>query len=304
MCVQAIKEGIILKGIGGLYFVYSEGDIYECNVRGIFRKDKFKPLPGDKVEMTECDDVGKKATISSFFTRKNRFYRPDVANIDKLIIVIASKKPAADFMLVDKMLITAFMNEVEPILIINKSDQDSSFAQDIYNCYSKAIKCIVANSVDGVGINDIKSEIDGYTCVLAGQSGVGKSTLLNQMLGMKAMQTGDLSNKTDRGRHTTRHSEIFIPEQGVFTDKTLIIDSPGFSMYDIEMIPPEDLSNYYPEMYNMKNGSCRFQDCSHTGEPGCVVRQALDRGEFSPARYQRYVEIYNELIIKDKNKYK
>ena len=302
--MQAIKEGIILKGIGGLYFVYSEGNIYECNFRGIFRKEKFKPLPGDRVEITECDDIGKKATISSFFTRKNRFYRPDVANIDKLIIVIASKKPAADFMLVDKMLITAFMNNVEPVLIINKSDQDCTFAQNVFTCYSKAVKCIVANNVDGTGIDEIKGEIEGFTCVLAGQSGVGKSTLLNHMLGIKAMQTGDLSNKTDRGRHTTRHSEIFIPEQGVFADKTLIIDSPGFSMYDIEMIPPEDLSNYYPEMYNIKNGSCRFQDCSHTGEPGCVVVDTLERGDLSSDRYRRYVEIYNELVIKNKNKYK
>ena len=302
--MQTTRQGIILKGIGGLYFVYSDNEVYECNVRGIFRKEKLKPLPGDRVALEECDDIAKKATISSFFPRKNRFYRPDVANIDKLIIVVASQKPVADFMLVDKMLITAFMNDVEPVLIINKSDQDSEAATQIFKDYSNAVQCVITSGATGAGVDDVKRIIEGYTCVLAGQSGVGKSTLLNEMLDMQVMETGELSDKTHRGKHTTRHSEIFIPKEGIFSQSTLIIDSPGFSMYDIEMIPPGDLSNYYPEMYNIRNGSCKFPDCSHTGEPECVVKKALEQGAMALSRYQRYVEIYNELVIKDKNKYK
>lgn len=302
--MQTNKQGIILKGIGGLYFVYTDYGIYECSVRGIFRKDKFKPLPGDKVNIEECDDIAKKATISSFFERKNRFFRPDVANIDKLIIVISAGKPAADFMLVDKMLITAFQNNVEPILVINKSDQNGENAQQIFTEYTKAIKCMITSGVNHDGVDELKEIIEGHTCVFAGQSGVGKSTLLNSLLGVKAMETGELSSKTNRGKHTTRHSELFIPEEGLFTKPTLVIDSPGFSMYDIEMIPPEDLSNYYPEMYNTKNGSCRFIDCSHTGEPGCIINEMLRQGLIAPARYARYVSIYNELVVKEKNKYK
>lgn len=299
-----ILKGTILKGIGGLYHVYGEdtGLIYQCSARGIFRKNDTKPLIGDAVQIGEIDPARRTAAIIKIEERKNELRRPTVANVDKLLFVAASVNPKPDLLLLDKMIITAERSNIEFLFMINKSDQDLSAAEELYAQYAPAVKCFITSAGQPESILPVKNEIAGTRTVIAGQSGAGKSTFINTIAGCCLMDTGGLSKKTDRGRHTTRHAELFMVAEG-FERPAFIIDSPGFSMLTVETMEPQHLQEYYPEMYNNKR-PCKFMDCCHTGEPGCFVQDLLASGKIHPERYVRYVRIYKELAENYKNRYR
>lgn len=299
MCMMT--DGVIIKGIGGLYSVKNRDGIYSCNARGIFRKDAQKPMIGDYVKLAEIDCDSMTAVIDEILPRKNSLIRPAVANVDRIVLVIASTAPAPDLLLVDKLLISASYKEIPVVLVINKSDQDNAVAENMFQVYKDCTeKCIMTSAVTSVGIDNLFSVVGNGISVLAGQSGAGKTTLSGMLLGDLGMKTGALSKKTDRGKHTTRHSEIF-PVPGC--DDAYIIDSPGFSLFELTGIESSELSYYYPEFTGCSD-NCRFMDCSHTGEPGCIADNLLEDGTFDKGRYERYVYLYKELKEKEKNKYK
>lgn len=297
-------KGIILKGVGGLYSVWVEnsGRVYQCTARGIFRKDAKKPLIGDNVTLSEIDEKNETAAIVEIAPRKSELRRPAVANVDKLIFTAASSNPKPDLLLLDKLIVSAEIMGIEFVLMISKSDQDMEYAEEIVEQYSPAVKCFITSAQNKESFLPVVKYIEGSTTVIAGQSGAGKSTFINSIAGKEVMYTGDLSEKTGRGKHTTRHSELFnVTEK--FGKPTFIIDSPGFSMLEADNMEPNCLQKYYPEMYN-NEGFCRFQDCSHTGEPGCFTTELIATGKMHPARLERYAQIYKELSEKYKNRYK
>ena len=293
-----MNRGIIIKGLGGLYTASVEGRLFSCPARGIFRKDGIKPMIGDKVVLEEINEEEMTAVISEILPRKNQLLRPAVANVDHIVIVIATCSPAPDMLLVDKLILSAEEKHIPVTLAVNKTDQSPEDAEKICKEYKNAVAHVVeTRATEGKGIDNLKKLMNDKISVMVGQSGAGKSSLINFLLGEDVSETGGLSRKTDRGRHTTRHNEMFI------TDFGFIIDSPGFSLLEQDEREPLELQNLYPEIYNNR-GECYFQDCSHTGEPKCFVTDLLERGIFSEGRYERYKILYKELVEKEKNKYK
>lgn len=292
------ESGVIIKGVGGLYTVIYHGQPYICPARGIFRKDSTKPMIGDLVALSELDGSKQQAVIHSIFPRKNQMVRPAVANVDLVVLVMATRSPAPDLLLIDKLLLSAAQKEIAVAMVINKTDQAPSLADSWYEEYRCAVPHILRTCTrDGSGLAELKELMTGKIAVMAGQSGAGKSSLLNLLMGTCVMETGTLSSKTHRGRHTTRHNEMFMTKDG------FIIDSPGFSLFEMEELCPLTLQNFYPEIYNNK-GSCFYPDCSHTGEPKCFVPALVQQGLFSQGRYRRYQLLYRELKEREKNKYK
>ncbi len=298
---MAADQGTIIKGVGGLYTVYCGGTLYQCSARGIFRKNAVKPLIGDQVVLSDMNPAEKTAAIHQILPRSNALIRPAVANVDQIVLMIAAVSPQPDLLLVDRLLATARLKRIETVLLINKADQDEKKAEALLREYRDAVKCYVICAAEHRGIELLKPDLAGKCTVFAGQSGAGKSTVLNLILGTNVMETGGLSQKTQRGRHTTRHAELFFVSGG--DRPTFLIDSPGFSLFSLNAIAPRDLSNLYPEVYN-NNGFCRFPDCSHTGEPGCFVAELVKNGIFPQGRYERYLVLYRELAEMEKNKYR
>lgn len=296
-----MTKGVITKGIGGLYSVKTSDGVYMCNARGIFRKDSQKPMIGDYVVLDEIESKDMTAVIDQILPRKNFLIRPAVANVDRIVLVIASTAPFPDLLLVDKLLVSARSKDIPVVLVVNKSDQDRLVAESICSVYSSCTeKCLMTCAVEKEGILQLYDVIGNGISVFVGQSGAGKTTLSGVLLGDSEMKIGTLSKKTDRGRHTTRHSEIFsVPG----FDEAYIIDSPGFSLFELTDIESSEIHSYYPEFSDCED-SCRFMDCSHTGEPDCVVEALLMSGKFDKGRYERYVYLYKELKEKEKNKYK
>lgn len=294
-----MKEAVIVKGVGGLYTVRKNGKTYTCRARGIFRKEAKTPVIGDYVEISEINEEKMEAVIDDVYERRNTLVRPSVANVDQVAIVIAPASPKPDFLLMDKLIVTALYKNISPILVINKSDQGMSICEKIRDEYKHALDNIVLTcAVTGEGISELKNLLKDKITVMCGQSGVGKSTLLNSILENQVMETGDISEKTKRGKHTTRHSEMF----SLKDMEGYVIDSPGFSMYELGELAPIELQKYYPELTGKT--CCKFQDCSHTGEIGCMVDELIEEGLFTMDRYDRYKRIYDELKEKELNKYK
>ncbi|MBQ8828076.1 MAG: ribosome small subunit-dependent GTPase A [Clostridia bacterium] len=300
MCTRMIN-GTIIKGVGGLYSVNSPQGVFSCKARGIFRKDSFKPMIGDRVILDEINFDEMTAVIDKIEPRRNYLIRPAVANVDRVVLVIASMAPAPDLLLVDKMIAAARMKNIDVILVVNKIDQNSSYAEKIYRAYKSCTEgCILTCAEDGSGVDILSDFISSGISVLAGQSGAGKSTLSKIILGDTGLKTGELSRKTERGRHTTRHSEMFKVKG--FED-AYVIDSPGFSLFDLFGVESGELQMLYPEITSC-DGSCRFMDCTHTGEPDCAVYEIVKNGVFDNGRYERYTALYKELKEKERNKYK
>lgn len=276
--------GTIIKGIGGFYYVKASGKVYECKARGVFRKQKITPMIGDRVEI---ELIGEKGSIAKILPRSSFLVRPSVANVDTMMLVVAAASPEPNLFLIDKMLVNAEINNIEPAVCINKTD--IARREDIAEIYSKAgykVFCVSAEKHEGTA--ELMDYLKGKTTAFAGLSGVGKSSLLN-IITDDDLETGSVSEKIQRGKHTTRHVELFEMKNGGF-----VLDTPGFSSLEVEGIKAEDLWQYFPEMANSQN-KCRFRGCSHINEPDCFVKEKVESGEMASSRYESYIELYNKL---------
>ena len=279
-------QGIIFKGIGGFYYVKAENNlIYECKARGIFRKEKIKPMIGDRVEIEIIDEAH--GNIEKIMERKSQLIRPPVSNIDLLVVVIATTNPEPDFYFIDKLLVMAESRGIKPSLCVNKTDISSSEKiKEIYKNtgYPVFEACAKENNLpDG-----LYNYLEGKTTAFAGLSGVGKSSLLNLLVD-DDLETGAISDKIQRGKHTTRHVELFELKNGGY-----VLDTPGFSSFEAEIMTPQELSDYFPEMSEFKYG-CRFSGCAHINEPDCIVKNAVKDGFISQSRYESYCKMYDTL---------
>ena len=283
-------NGTIVKGIGGFYYVKTAGgEIYECRARGVFRKENIKPYIGDVVEISVENGKG---SVDKILPRRNCLIRPPVANIDLLVIVAAAASPEPNMMLIDKLLINSEINGIKPVICINKTDVKSDEAiRSIYE--NSGYPIVSVSAYEDRGFDEIIPYIKGKTSALAGLSGVGKSTILN-ILTDTVQETGSVSDKIQRGRHTTRHVELLDLKCGGY-----VLDTPGFSSFEVCDIKAGDLYRYFPEMADIGD-NCRFKGCSHINEPDCAVKQLLSEGKLHSSRYESYTEIYNQLkIIKE-----
>ena len=291
-------QGKIIKGIAGFYYVHVvEFGVYECKAKGVFRKEKIKPLVGDNVEIEILDESEKKGNIVKILPRQNELIRPAVANIDQALLVFAITKPNPHFNLLDRFLIMMRYQGVPVTICFNKADiaagEQLAELKEIYAGCGSRVLFTSAKKEEGIDL--LREELRGKTAAVAGPSGVGKSSLINLLQPEASMETGAISRKIERGRHTTRHSEIIPVEPG-----TYIMDTPGFSSLSIPGFEKEDLSDCYPEFVPLAP-YCRFAGCSHISEPDCRVKEALAEGKIHPVRYENYKLLYEEL--KDQKKY-
>lgn len=277
-------DGLLTKGIGGFYYVETENGCYECKARGIFRKNEIVPTVGDRVEISVISEEKKKGSLDKIYERKNLLIRPSVSNVDHFIIVAPSKSPDFDTFFVDKLLVFCELYEIEPLIVINKSDLDEGAQYgSLYEGVGYPV--VYTSTVTGEGISEVKEAIRGGINVFAGFSGAGKSSLLNLLIENADLKTGEISKLT-RGRHTTRHSELF-----EIAPHTYVADTPGFSSLEIDFAI-DRLDLLFPEF---REAVCQFKGCSHTKEKGCGVLELLEQGEIAPSRYESYRAIYEKI---------
>ncbi len=290
-------QGTILKGVGSFYTVLcDDGTAYTCKARGKFRVDKVTPLPGDRVEFEISAE--REGYMLAILPRKNAFTRPAVVNVDQLVIVMAASAPKPDLLLTDRLLLDCERRGVTPILVLNKCDErDETLLEDICAQYAPTgYRLIVASAHEGDGLDALKNALFNKVSCFTGQSAVGKTSLLNALLPELALPVGDLSKKTERGRHTTRHAEL-VPAYG-----GAVADTPGFSLLEMSELEPAELCLFYPEMKEHA-GECYFTACLHITEPDCAVKSLLDTNGLSRGRYERYCELTKELIEMRKHRY-
>ena len=285
-------QGKIVKGISGFYYVHVVGPgIYECKAKGVFRNRKVKPLVGDNVEIVVLDEEKHLGNVEEILPRKNELIRPAVSNIDMALVIFAAAKPNPNFNLLDRFLCMMEYQKVPVTICFNKCDLVSEEEKEnLQKIYAPAGYDILFTSVKtGENIDRLKALLAEKTTTVAGPSGVGKSSLINELQTDVRMQTGAISDKIGRGKHTTRHSEIISIGQD-----TYIMDTPGFSSMDLPGFEKEDLWTCYPEFVPYEP-ECRFIGCSHIGEPDCGVKNALAEGKISRVRYDNYVMLYDEM---------
>ena len=285
-------QGKIVKGISGFYYVYVEGTgIYECKAKGAFRKQKMKPLVGDNAEIVSIDEEDRIGNVVEILERKNELIRPAVANVDMALVIFATKKPQPNFNLLDRFLCMMEYQKVPVTICFNKADMVSQQEKQELRAINEpaGYNIIFTSAKENQGIEELRALLEGKTTTVAGPSGVGKSSLVNCLQDNIQMETGKISSKIDRGKHTTRHSEI-IP----ICDGTYIVDTPGFSSMDVPGFEKEDLWTCYPDFAEYEP-YCRFQGCSHINEPDCGVKDALKQGKISRIRYDNYILLYEEL---------
>lgn len=285
-------QGKIMKGIAGFYYVHVAGTgIFECKAKGIFRKEKIKPLVGDNVEMELLNMQDMTGNITAILPRKNELIRPAVANVDQALVIFAADKPKPNLNLLDRFLITMEQRLVETVICFNKQDlvtvQEASRLRQIYEPCGYQVLTVSAREQEG--LNQVQEVLAGKTTTVAGPSGVGKSSLINLLSPEADMETGILSEKIDRGKHTTRHSQLLYIDKG-----TYIMDTPGFSSLYLTGVEAAELKYYFRE-FESYEPFCRFQGCSHIHEPDCAVKTALAEEKISPIRYENYTMLYEEL---------
>lgn len=284
-----MENGIIIKGIGGFYYVEAADTVYECKARGIFRKNKLTPYVGDHVNISL--DLNGSCTIEEILPRKNYLIRPPISNIDQLIIVVSVCDPVPSTLIIDKIIAAAEDKEIEPIVVISKSDlQDSVWLREIYE--KTGIPFHTISSATGEGISTIQKLLNGKITAFTGNSGVGKSSLLNCINADFHLQTGETSQKLGRGKHTTRQVDLL-----KLSDGTYVADTPGFSSISIErydVIKRENLQYCFREFAPYLT-QCKFASCSHTCEKGCAVIEAVKDGIISESRHESYITMYNEV---------
>lgn len=291
-------KGKIIKGIGGFYYIHDGiGTVYECRAKGKFRNQKLKPLVGDDVEMDIIDTEKRTGNVSRILPRQNDLIRPAVANVDQALLVFSVTSPEPNFNLMDRFLIMMEQQGLPVILCFNKTDlateEEINKCLDIYRHAGYPVEQISVAKEEG--LERIRDLLRGKTTVLAGPSGVGKSSLMNYLNPSASMETGEISQKIQRGKHTTRHSELFYLEPGTF-----LMDTPGFTSLSVFTTEEREIRDWYPEFRNHMDG-CRFLDCVHVGEKDCGVKEAVNSGEISQIRYENYLQIYQE--VKNTRKY-
>lgn len=281
-------EGLIIKGIGGFYYVEAAAEIYECKAKGIFRKEKITPCAGDRV-VIEVRENGQN-TIEEILERENILSRPPVANLKKLFIVSSTCEPNPSTLIIDRLTVIAEKNGIEPVVVFTKNDLKS--ADELISVYRLAgIKCYAVSCVTGEGVEDVKKEITDGISAFTGNTGVGKSSLLNAIDPSLVRSTGEISTKLGRGRHTTRQVELYRIEDAY------VADTPGFSSLDFEsgeVILKDDIQFYFKEFKDYI-GTCRFTSCSHTGDKGCSITAAVEDGKISRSRHDSYKMLYDEV---------
>lgn len=283
-----IYDGKIIKGIGGFYYVEAANAVYECKARGLFRKEKITPLCGDFVKISVNE--GAENTIDEIMPRRNFLSRPPLANIDNLIIVASTQKPRPSALIIDKLIAVAEFKDIEPIIVVTKSDLSSS--QEMVQAYKKAgFTAISVSNETGEGVDEVKAVLKGKTSAFTGNSGVGKTTLLNKIAPDLNLKTGTISDKLGRGRHTTREAQLFSVAGGY------IVDTPGFSSLELpqsDIIKKDELAYCFRE-FREYLGKCKFSTCSHICDKGCKICEAVENGEIGKARHESYVAMYNEV---------
>lgn len=288
--------GKIIKGIAGFYYVYTTLGIVECKAKGSFRNRNIKPLVGDNVEVDIVDSDLLKGNIIDILDRKNSIIRPSSANVDQAMIIFAIVKPDPNYNLLDKFLIYMQQMHIDTVVCFNKTDIATK--EDIESLRSAYEGCgcqvIFVSGANKEGLDTINRVLKGKTTVVAGPSGVGKSTIINALYPEANMQTGEISRKIERGKHTTRHAELF-----ALNDDTFIMDTPGFTSLTINNIEKEDLWRYYPE-FEQYEVECKFGGCSHISEPICGVKNAVDKGLISSIRYNDYKILYEDIKLQKK----
>lgn len=283
--------GKIIKGIAGFYYVHvPKKGVFECKAKGIFRNKNIKPLIGDNVEIDIIDLEEKIGNIIKINERSNQLIRPTVANIDQAIIVFSVDNPKPNLNLLDRFLIATEKEDINSIVCFNKVDLDKEEAKTYENIYTKAGYKVFQTSIKlNIGIDSLKETLYDKTSVFAGPSGVGKSSLLNMLDAEIELETGEVSHKIKRGKHTTRHAELIS-----FHDDSYVVDTPGFSSLSLDEIEENDLKNYFKEFVKYES-DCRFYGCNHLSEPDCKVKEAIENNEISKSRYNSYKLIYDEL---------
>lgn len=281
-----------MKGIAGFYYVDVVGaGIYECKAKGIFRKEKQKPLVGDDVKIHILEDEDMKAHIVEIEDRKNDLIRPLVANVDQAMVVFAITKPKPHFNLLDRFLVMMEQKDIPVVLIFNKLDiatqEEVDKTRGVYEKSGYTVLFVSAQTQEG--LEELRGTLDEKTTVIAGPSGVGKSSIINILNPEACMETGEISTKIERGKHTTRHSELFIVNEGSY-----IMDTPGFSSLYVNDFEKEELRFFFPELQDHE-GDCKFNGCNHIHEPKCAVKDAVEAGEIHETRYESYLGMYKEL---------
>lgn len=289
-------QGKIIRGIGGFYYVHNGSHIFECKAKGIFRKDGIKPLVGDDVELEVIDEDKLLGNIVRILPRRSEIIRPAVANVDQAMIIFAIQKPDPNFNLLDRFIIMMEQKNLPCVICFNKQDIASEEEKEqIARAYEgSGCKVLFASALEEHGLDEIKTILHGKTTTVAGPSGVGKSSLINKLQDGKYMETGEISVKIDRGKHTTRHSEMI-----AIDENTYILDTPGFSSLGLFDIEKNELKHFYSEFEEFEC-DCRFLDCIHMNEPDCGVKSALQAGKISNLRYDNYLKLLEELASKRK----
>ena len=282
-------KGTIIKGIGGFYYVEAADEIFECKARGVFRKEKLTPLVGDKVTVSINDNAEN--TVDEIMPRKNVLTRPPVVNIDNLIIVVSTVEPKPSTLVIDKLIAVAEHKDIEPVIVITKSDLAS--AREIYDIYTLAgFNTIAVSNETGSSIDEVKAVLKGKISALTGNSGVGKTSLLNNLDSSLDLKTAHISKKLGRGRHTTRQAELYRVCGG------FVVDTPGFSSFEIDKgdIIMKDELPYCFRDFSEYIDKCKFSpSCTHTADKGCAVIEAVNEGKISKSRHNSYVQLYNSV---------
>ena len=285
-------NGKIIKGIGGFYYVDTEKGLYECRARGIFRKNKITPLVGDRVSISVVDEENKKGVVEEIEERDTELVRPPIANVDKALIVFAIKNPSPNLSLLDRFIVLAEKENLEIVIVFTKVDLDANgeLLEELKSIYEvSGYKVISVSNKLKLNIDKIKEELKENTVVFAGPSGVGKSSLLNEVDKNFELKTGEVSDKIKRGKHTTRHAELLKLECG-----GMVADTPGFSSLTLDDIDESELKEYFIEFD--KYDECRFGSrCIHENEPSCAVKEAVENGDISKKRYESYIQLLNEI---------